>query len=158
MAGGSDLVKVVFALAQDEDGWPPVSSEGLWATPVGGNLYRLDNIPWFVRGVAADDVVRVEPDDDGVLWAVERVQGSGNCTIRIVPLLEGLRGEQEVVLDVFTALGAEGEGAGPVYDLVALSVPAGEPVHAVKARLREGEVDGSWAYEEGYVTQAWLDS
>lgn len=54
----STPVKVRFALERDEDGWPPAESEGLWAELVESDLYRLDNTPWFVRGVAAGDVVQ----------------------------------------------------------------------------------------------------
>ncbi|MEV6281360.1 hypothetical protein [Kribbella sp. NPDC051770] len=36
-------VKVRFELEPDEDGWPPASSEGLWAVPVGEDRVRLDN-------------------------------------------------------------------------------------------------------------------
>jgi hypothetical protein len=32
-ASNEDQVKVRFELEQDEDGWPPVRSEGIWATP-----------------------------------------------------------------------------------------------------------------------------
>ncbi|MFF6783496.1 DUF4265 domain-containing protein [Streptomyces sp. NPDC012510] len=34
---------------------------------------RLDNTPWFVRGVASDDIIRVEVDDEGVRWASDTV-------------------------------------------------------------------------------------
>ncbi|MEV4940567.1 DUF4265 domain-containing protein [Streptomyces zaomyceticus] len=43
---------------------------------------QLDNTPWFVRGVATEDVIRVQPHDDGALWAGETVQPSQNCIIR----------------------------------------------------------------------------
>ncbi|MEU4120526.1 DUF4265 domain-containing protein [Kitasatospora sp. NPDC028055] len=29
---------------------------------------RLDSTPWFVRGVASGDVIRVEADEDGLRW------------------------------------------------------------------------------------------
>jgi hypothetical protein len=58
----SELVKIRFDLDQDDSGWPPAESEGLWAAAVGPNRFRLDNTPWFVRGVAADDIVEAAPD------------------------------------------------------------------------------------------------
>jgi hypothetical protein len=70
-ASVSTPVKVRFALERDQYGWPPAESEGLCAEPVEGDLYRLDNTPWFARGVAADDVIQVEPDANGVLWFVQ---------------------------------------------------------------------------------------
>lgn len=73
-------------------------SEGLWAVPLGGNAYRIDNTPWFARNVAAEDVFLAEPDADGRLWAGERVRWAGNCTIRVIPLRDGpLAGSQRAV-------------------------------------------------------------
>ncbi|MFI6919799.1 DUF4265 domain-containing protein [Nonomuraea spiralis] len=62
-----DHVKVHFRMDIDEDGWPPASVEGLWAIDLGDGTARLDNTPWFVRGVASGDVIRVARDDEGVL-------------------------------------------------------------------------------------------
>ncbi len=77
------FVKVRFRLEQDEDGYPPAGSEGLWAVPLGGDAYRIDNTPWFARNVAVGDVFLAESDTDGRLWAIERLRWSGNCTIRV---------------------------------------------------------------------------
>ena len=66
MTGNSENhVKVPFRLEVDEDGRPPASVESLWATDLGDGTVRLDNTPWFVRGVASGDIIRVEADDDG---------------------------------------------------------------------------------------------
>jgi hypothetical protein len=37
---------------------------------------RVENIPFFVRGIAVGDVVLTVADDDGVLWAKETVEYS----------------------------------------------------------------------------------
>lgn len=50
---------------------PPAEAEGVWALPIERNLSRLDNTPWFARGVAADDVVEASPDRDGGLWFLQ---------------------------------------------------------------------------------------
>ena len=42
--------KIVFSLVPDEDGYPPVASESLWAVNVADDEYRLDNIPFHVTG------------------------------------------------------------------------------------------------------------
>lgn len=151
------LVKVRFAIEQDEDGWPPVGSEGIWAEDLGERRYRLDNTPWFVRGVASDDVVEAIADPDGVLWFADRIEWSGRLTIRVIPFRDGpLGGSLQAVLDTFEALGVSGEGALPAYAIVALDVPTDADFAAVKERLRQGEDDGSWTYEEGCVDDRWL--
>jgi hypothetical protein len=71
-----DHVKVHFQLEVDENGWPPASVESLWTVDLGDGTVRLDNTPWFVRGVASDDILRVEIDDEGVRWA------GGQCGLR----------------------------------------------------------------------------
>jgi len=154
----SDLVHVIFELDVDEDGWPPVSAERVWARPLGDDTYRLENVPWFVYGVAEGDLVRaVAPSTDE--WPVyqDTVRSSGNCTIRVIPLRSGaLAGSQAAVLDLFAALGVTGEGAG-TYSLVALTVPPDADLGAVKTLLRQGEDDGRWYWEEGYISREWAD-
>lgn len=65
-------MKVHFRMDIDEDGWPPASVESLWAVDLGNGTVRLDNTPWFVRGVASGDIIKVGLDGDGVLWAGRR--------------------------------------------------------------------------------------
>ncbi|WP_246023549.1 DUF4265 domain-containing protein [Nocardia yunnanensis] len=150
-----ELVKVVFRLPQDEDGWPPAGTESMWANRRDGDCVELNNIPFFARGFSSGDVVRVAADDEGVLWVEEAVKWSGNCTIRIVPIGGG--GEvaaRQAVLDAFAPLGVEGEGLAR-FNLVALHVPAGADLHAVKRLVILGEEDGRWHYEEGCITDEW---
>ncbi|MCP9620805.1 DUF4265 domain-containing protein [Nocardia otitidiscaviarum] len=150
-----ELVKVVFRLPQDEGGWPPAGAESMWANRRNGDCVELNNIPFFVRGFASGDVVRVAADDDGVLWVEEVVEYSDNCTIRIIPIGGG--GEvaaRQAVLDAFAPLGVEGEGLAQ-FNLVALHVPASADLHAVKRLVVVGEEEGRWHYEEGSVTDEW---
>jgi hypothetical protein len=154
----ADYVRVRFQLRQDDDGWPPVASEGVWAVPLGGDVVRLDNIPWFARNVACGDLFRTSADSHGEVWATERVKWSGNCTVRVIPFPEGaLAGSGQAVLDAFARLGVDGEGLQQ-YGIVALDVPAGADLVAVKRLLRQGVEDGWWDYEEGCVGQAWLSA
>ncbi|MEU5193624.1 DUF4265 domain-containing protein [Streptomyces scabiei] len=118
-----DHVKVHFRIDVDEDGWPPASVESLWAVDLGDGTVRLDNTPWFVRGVASDDIVRVEIDDEGVRWAGETVRSSENCTIRLIVLTDGgSTAARQSVLEIFHKLGTTGEGIER-YRMVALDVP-----------------------------------
>ncbi|GIE75141.1 hypothetical protein Aph02nite_10910 [Actinoplanes philippinensis] len=152
------FVKVVFELQQDDDGWPPVGREGLWAVPVTADTVRLDNTPWFARNVASGDLFRVHRSEDGQLVADERLEWSGNCTIRIIPFADGaLGGSRQRVLDLFAPLGVTGEGLQQ-FGMVALDVPPDADLAAVKRQLRDGARDGWWDYEEGCVGDAWLEA
>jgi hypothetical protein len=140
------LVKVRFRLTRDEDGWPPADSEGLWALPVGKGAYRLDNIPFFVRGVSCDDIVAADAVD-GVLWFREVMQHSGQSTLRVLfHDAEPVAGVRQVLRD----LGADSEGAH-IPTLIAVNVPA-EALDAVRKYLDAGEERGDWEYEEGCVS------
>ena len=131
----------------------------MWAVPLGGDLYRIDNTPWFARNVAADDAFLAGWDADGRLWAREQLCWSGNCTIRVVPLRDGpLAGSQQAVLDVFVPLGAAGEGFGSRLNIVALTIPADADLAEIKRTLQRGEADGSWVYEEGCISGDWASA
>jgi hypothetical protein len=59
---GAGLVKIVFEL--DEGG--PFSTESMWARPIDGDVFVLDNIPFYVFGVSFGDHVRATKYSDGV--------------------------------------------------------------------------------------------
>ncbi|MGW4033952.1 DUF4265 domain-containing protein [Streptomyces sp. NPDC004838] len=150
-----DHVKVHFRMDMDEDGWPPVSVESLWAVDLGDGTVRLDNTPWFVRGVASGDIIKAELGGDGVLWAGETVQPSQNCTIRLIVLKDdGSAAARRSVLEVFHRLGTTGEGIER-YGMVALDVPPEADLPQIRKVLEHGETKGWWNWEEGCVTAAW---
>ncbi len=112
-------VKVFFELQQDEDGYPPVTCESLWATPVGNGLYRFDNIPFFARGVAYEDVV---------------------SAVRRDAKAPELRRELE-------ALGCDTEQSH-IPNLFAVDVPPSVSLEEVRRLLETGDASEHWEYEE----------
>jgi len=60
-----------------------VSGESMWAEPVGDDIYRLENVPFFCYGINFQDELKALPDDDDILEVSEVVKRSGNKTIRI---------------------------------------------------------------------------
>ncbi|MFG1990602.1 DUF4265 domain-containing protein [Actinoplanes sp. NPDC048988] len=151
------LVKVFFHI-RVEDGWPPVGTESMWARPVSDDVVELDNVPFFARGVSCGDHVRVVRDDNGTLTAVEVVEWSQRCTVRVVPFRAGpLQGDRQRVLDEFAAVGVTGEGIEQ-YNIVALDVPPTADLSAVKRLLRDGAELGWWDYEESNIGDAWADA
>ncbi|MFJ8938455.1 DUF4265 domain-containing protein [Streptomyces sp. NPDC102365] len=150
-----DHVKVHFRMEVDEDGWPPASIESLWAVKLGNGTVRLDNTPWFVRGVASGDIIRVELEDDGVLYARETIQPSQNCTIRLIVLKdEGSAAARQTVLETFHRLGTTGEGIER-FRMVALDVPPEADLPKIRKLLEHGAAKEWWHWEEGCVTSAW---
>ncbi len=138
-----------------EDDWPPASVESLWAIDRGDGTAQLDNIPWFVRGVACGDIVAVEPDEDGVRWAGEVVRRSENCTIRLIVFRDGGSGAaRQTVLNAFQALGVDGEGIER-FGMVALDVPPTADLAKVQRLLSHGVTKEWWDMEEGCITAQW---
>ncbi|MFI8350051.1 DUF4265 domain-containing protein [Streptomyces sp. NPDC085596] len=147
-------VKVYFRL-EIEDDWPPASVESLWAVDQGDGTARLDNIPWFVQGIACGDVVATEPDEEGVRWAGEVVRCSGNCTIRLIVLRDGgSKPARQSVIDAFRELGVDGEGMER-FDMVALDVPPTADLAKVRRLLDHGAAKEWWDMEEGCITDQW---
>jgi len=66
----NNLTHVIFKLNQDAYLWPPVATERMWACKVGEGQYKIDNIPFYARGVSANDVVSVI-EEGGVLFLIK---------------------------------------------------------------------------------------
>lgn len=142
---------VRFRLGRDEDsrapveGWPPpVDSEGIWASPLGDDNYRIENVPWFAQGTAIGDVVSAV-EHQGARWVMNGMRRSGHLTVRVA------HPDPAAVLDAFADLGVRGESAAPAYRIAALDIPPGADLRAIVARLRAGGCD----YEEACVTAEW---
>lgn len=69
MTGTQNRGKVVFRLEQDEFGYPPTDTEIVWAYELPNGNYRVDNIPFYIRGVSSNDEISVERVDDAVFFA-----------------------------------------------------------------------------------------
>ncbi|MFF2848361.1 DUF4265 domain-containing protein [Streptomyces sp. NPDC058001] len=153
----NDRVRVVFQLEQN-DGWPPVGSERLWAVPLDVGLVRIDNVPWFVRDLSLNDIVRTRIRADGISEATGKVSWSGNCTVRIIPYGSGkFAGDPQGIVDLFSALSVQAE-AIEQFGMVALNVPRSADVSRVKGLLIRGADAEWWDYEESCVGDAWEDA
>jgi hypothetical protein len=167
MAGGSsdvhlrdrdDEIKVWFRFVPRE-GWLPYDTEGLWAVRVGDDRASIRSVPFLQDGVAQGDVVRFETDADGMLWSRERVEGSGNCVVRVLPIPSGPLGRSaEAVHGRFAEFGLGGEVFSEGLPLVAFNVPADADFAGIKALLERGRDEGWWHFEVGAATERWRDS
>lgn len=152
---GPGGIKIWFRFVP-RDGWLPYDAEGLWATPLGPDTARVDDVPFLQDGVAQGDVVRFETDADGVHWARERVAASGHCTIRVLAVPSGPLGPHaSAVHDRLAGFGLGGEVFSASFPLVAYDVPGDADLAGIKAVLTAGEADGWWQYEVGCATEQW---
>ncbi|WP_329089371.1 DUF4265 domain-containing protein [Streptosporangium sp. NBC_01469] len=151
-------IKVWFRFVPRE-GWLPYSTEGIWATRLGEDTARLDNVPFLQEGVAEGDVVRFVTDADGLHWSTERVEALGNCTVRVLPVPSGpLGASAEAVHERLAPFGLGGEVFSKELPLVAFNVPARAELGRIKALLTRGEEDGWWHFEASCVTDVWRNA
>lgn len=140
------MTKILFYMDRDEDGYPPVEVESLWASAVDDG-YALDNIPFFVRGVALGDVVSAEAADDGALEFERVVRRGGHSTFRIW-LRDQSAAEMRKTIDALLALGlgVEKDFTG----LLAVDIPPEVSLDDAEAALFEGVDSGRWELQDGY--------
>jgi hypothetical protein len=51
------MVKIGFKLERDKDDYPPADYEWMWANRVSSSTFKIDNIPFFAKGIACGDIV-----------------------------------------------------------------------------------------------------
>jgi Domain of unknown function (DUF4265) len=142
-----NFVKIAFELQQDEDGYPPDKYETLWAVALGQDcLYRLDNIPLYVKGVSSEDIVLAE-SKEGRLEFVRLVEPSSNSVYRVFVTEES---DVQAARDRFRALGCESEKSY-VPRLFTMEIPGSVSIEPVEALLEEGAASGRWEYENGVL-------
>jgi hypothetical protein len=113
--------------------------ETLWADPVGPDLFRLDNSPFWAYNVSWKDIVEAHADPDGQLRMTRVVEKSGHRTVRIMFEPEEAESPRaQAVLHGLNALGATYEGMNPRY--LAIDIPPEADLMAVARYLTEHEV------------------
>lgn len=118
----------------------------MWAIPVDNNVYRPDNIPFYVYGVSYCDVVATRPVGGQNVFDSVIARG-GHSTYRI--FLVGQESEQRFpeTWELLHRLGCTYERA--TNYLLAVDVPPASDIYEVYAALEEGVKLGAWDFEEG---------
>jgi hypothetical protein len=83
MVSKHDLAKVFVKLERDEEEYPPVDWEELWAACLGEDKYRIDNIPFYAVGISSGDLVLAVPRDNKLV-VTEVVGTNGHSTVRVM--------------------------------------------------------------------------
>lgn len=140
------LVKVAFDLPPDA----PTQGETLWAKPLGGGRYKLDNTPWYAKGVALDDVIRCDEQPNQLPKFQEVVERGGNRTIRVfVPEGESHGAVKKEVCDYLLGAGCAYETQGPGKGLIAVTIPRAVPWDPILEHLNQLEREKIAFWESG---------
>ena len=142
----NERVKISFDLRpEDQQGY---STEGVWAERVGPDEFRILNSPFFVFGVSADDVVKVKLENGEQKFEHVARKG-GHSTYRVF-----IQGGRTLHVEDFRSRWAAIQALGATFEnandrLLSVDVGSGVDIVRVYDLLKQGEVDGIWAFEEG---------
>ncbi|MDP8979751.1 MAG: DUF4265 domain-containing protein [Acidobacteriota bacterium] len=146
-----DRIKILFELKRGEDGYPPADIEQLWALPLGNNLFKIDNIPFFVTGISCEDVVEASADSEGELRYKSLVTSSPHNTLRVILFRESpdTRPLADRVSDLRSQLARIGCSTelSHMPGLVAVDADPAS-INNVIGVLQSGEKANLWEYEE----------
>ena len=93
-----------------------IDGESMWATPLGNDLFLIENVPFYAYGLNFHDIVRATPDSDDQIPEIrELVQSSGHRTFRVFFKKHISRQRQEEVLDSMKELTVSYERANEIY-------------------------------------------
>lgn len=142
-------VKVHFRVQQDEDGFPPVSVESVWASPGSTrNEYVIDNVPFFARDATIGDTVLIR-EIDHELWFDKITHRSGNSLLRVVffdpDALDRVNGQ-------LRSMGCSTEYLR-AHKLLAVNIPSDVKLTDVVGYLQSEAGNGTVDYEEPILRQ-----
>jgi len=125
--------------------------ETLWATTVDleKGWYRLDNIPFYVKSIACDDIIFAEYDEDEqFLTFREVVMPSGNSTIQVVVMDSSL--DTNEIREMFDSVGCSSEKFQERYFVI--DIPVGLSYCPVKILLDDLFAKGSIDFAEACLS------
>lgn len=145
--------KVLFRVP-NEDGTAEV--ETLWATHLGSDKYKLENLPFCAYGVSWEDIVLAPFEtEEGFPTFLSVISKSGNRTIRLAfdtPIEEG--NESDQILQGLLGLGCSYEGANRKY--ISINIPPTVKLDIVRNYLIEQ--DATWEHADPTYEELFPDN
>jgi len=137
--------KVFFPLTEN---WHGYASETVNCLAE-GDYYRIDNIPFFIRGISLGDLVYAEYNENCFTY-IRTVNKSGNSTYRVIFNNNGdLELNKNYLNSFLLSQDCDYEGFSRDRSLQAINIPPEANIDAVYNFLAEGETNGRWEFEEG---------
>lgn len=140
--------QVKIRVPTDAEDWHGLTGERLWATGLGGDRYRIDNVPLYAYGLSYGDIVTARSDGDLLTFTGVVGQG-GNSTYRVLLRPGHGRPDFERYWARLEPLGCFYESTSDPENVFAISVPADADVALVYRILEEGAAEGIWHFDEG---------
>jgi len=93
-----------------------IGGESFWATPLGDDIFRLENVPFYAYGLNFHDLVRATSDTkENIPEIRELLELSGHETFRVYFEKNIERQKQEEILDSMKGLKISYERANEIY-------------------------------------------
>lgn len=108
-----------FNLPDEDDDWPPVTTECMPFQDLGSGRYLLLVAPLFVRDLSVGDVLILEVSAEGIVWEWAHEKKSRNSTVWVIDFQQD---HFEDVMKKFLSLGCN-VSRSPEFDVAAISVP-----------------------------------
>ncbi|MBP2337379.1 hypothetical protein JOF41_003557 [Saccharothrix coeruleofusca] len=145
------LYKVAFDLPDETADWARASSERLWAGKTSVQMeVQVRNTPFYVKGVAFGDIVRVRADHERrELVFEEFVSEGGHSTVRVVIRDDNVR---SIVDDILRSFECSWEVDATGY-LWAIDVPPEVDYVPMRAALLRIVNEGRIGMEEGVLAR-----
>jgi len=142
-----EAVEIWFPIEKDSEGYPQSQDwEELWATPVEGGSFRLDSTPFFVKDIAAGDVIAAVRTEEGWHSFQKIISRSGNSSFRIW-LQDAVAHDSVKIVEALRRLGGHVETT--LERLIAINVSP-DRENEVWAYLEAGRDRGDWGLQVGY--------
>ena len=132
----------------DPSAWHGQGWEGLWVEHVAGDVYRVDNIPFYAYGMSSEDEV-VARRSEGHLIFEKVSRHRGHSTYRLIAKSKnGAKPNLAEIEAGIKSFGCSFEGMdGRLY---AIDVPPGADIHGLYRWLEGGVSRDDWDFEEGH--------
>lgn len=144
------LHKVAFDLPDKIADWTHASSERLWTGKTSVQMeVQVRNTPFYVKGIAFGDIVRVRPDHE----RREFVSEAGHSTVRIIIKGEDARDTVEAMLRSFDC-SWEIDTTGQLW---AIDVPPHVDYSSMRTALLRVADEGKIGIEEDALARAYHD-
>ena len=123
-----------------------IGGESMWAEPLGNDLYKIENVPFYAYGLNFHDIVRATSDSDELKPEIrELIESSGHRTFRVFFKKHVERNQQEEILNSMKDLTISYERANSIY--FALDMQPEGDYQAVFDRLDELEQQNLLGFE-----------
>ncbi|MEZ4777708.1 MAG: DUF4265 domain-containing protein [Bacteroidia bacterium] len=115
-----------------------IGGEAFWATPLGNDLYKIENVPFYAYGLNFHDIVRATSESENTKPEIkELIEQSGHRTFRVFFKKSVDRDKQIEILDSMKELTISYERATGIF--LSLDVQPEGNYQAVFDRLDELE-------------------